>query len=234
MGKKLIIKGADFSAVAIDTPIPPTPPEPPIEDIIIKDKLFSDGVTAYIDTNIVLTANDVLDIVLEFGGTFDKTRFAFGWRNVGSSANADGNTMVALNLGYNQARFVSGGYGDANTSILLDKDTEYHIRIDYVHMKTYLNDIEQTSTPAINMQTSLGTIPLALFTANLAGSINQNFLLNAESSIKYCGITRNGARILDLKPCHKVSINLDGMYDSVSDTFIGPTNGGAFTAQDDE
>lgn len=219
MGKLLIIRDADFSHVAVDVVHRP--------GFVAKNKLHTDG-TAYIDTGIVLGANDVLTIT---GCMTDAliTEFLYGWRNSGASGSTNGNVFFAtINTAGNKfARIAVGGYGNTGYVTNTPLNAEHTIKMDFKNSRAYIDDVPFTATPNVNFPTALGTFTLMLFGLNNQGSIIGK--CSSSHYIKSVNIIRNDTPILDLFPCENEGIA--GMWDRVSDTFFGPEEGGAFTAE---
>lgn len=221
MGKLLIIRNADFSQVAVDVVTR--------AGYVVKNKLHTDG-TAYIDTGIVLGANDVLTIT-GFMTEASVTEFLYGWRNSGATGATDGNVFFAslYDSGYHKhyTRVVVGGYGGTGNTPDVALDEEHTIKMDFKNSLAYIDNVSYTATPKVNFPTALGTFTLMLFGLNNQGSIMNR--CSSSQYIKSVQITRNGTPILDLIPC--IYEGVAGMIDRVSDTFFGPEDGGAFTAE---
>lgn len=220
MGKLLIIKDADFSEVAVDV----------VEraGYVQKSLLRSDG-TAHINTGVVVTSNDVLEIKF-FAETpdTDGNYFLWGWRSSGGTATSNGNVQgfVEKNSSYNYKRLsiCVGGYMAKSNATF---DELHIIKMDFANNAAYIDGVTYSSTPQVNFPTAISGFPLILYAFNNqgtpAGTCYSGFY------IKSCTITRNGNKILDLVPCTYNGVA--GMWDKVSNTFFGSENEGVFTAE---
>lgn len=218
MGKLLIIKDANFSDVAVDV----------VEraGYVQKSLLRSDG-TAYINTGVAVTSNDVLEMRYYAGTpTVDGNYFLWGWRKDGSTGISDGNVQ-GLAEKYSNAYRMSiavGGYMSGNDTTL---DELHTIKMDFANQVAYLDGVTYSKTPQVNFQTAISGYPLILYAFNNQGTPAGNCY--SGFYIKYCTITRSGTKILDLVPCTYNGVA--GMWDRVSNTFFGSENEGVFTAE---
>ncbi len=220
MGKLLIIKDADFSEVAVDV----------VEraGYIQKSLLRSDG-TAYINTGVAVTSNDVLEIKFYAGApSTNGNYFLWGWRASGSTGTSNGNVQgfcAKDSSNYKRVSIAVGGYMNNTTNATFD---ELHIiKMDFANNTAYIDGVTYSSTPQVNFPTAISGLPLILYAFNNqgtpAGTCYSGFY------IKSCTITRNGNKILDLVPCTYNGVA--GMWDKVSNTFFGSENEGVFTAE---
>lgn len=219
MGKQLIIKGADFSENAIDNISP--------SGLIFKDLLVSDG-TAFIDTGIVLANTDVLEITSKYIAKPNVTNALWGWRNSDSSASTNGNVMCIWNAAFDSFSKLVVGSSTGDIPAGYNFLNLRKVTINFQNNTVFLDNTNLSSTYSGTIVYALGTISLGLFGFNTSSGVIGTGNVCA---IGGCKITRNGSVILDYRPCIKDGVS--GMYNMVTNEFVGPTSGGTFTAIDE-
>lgn len=168
--------------------------------------------SAYIDTGIIPNTNTKIDISFELI-TKGNYGIIFGGEDAYNSNgfhlyNTSGNFDISFGARYSAS------------TIPFELNTKYKFVMDKTGFT--LNSTSGT----FETNTISTTYSIYLFAVHRATNVTET---NALKRIYYCKLYNNGTLVRDMIPCYRVSDNVIGMYDLVSNTFFTNAGSGAFT-----
>lgn len=170
--------------------------------------------SAYIDTGIIPNTNTKIDIQFE---TIQRGNFGiiFG----GEETYKDNSFHL-----YNSSGVFDIGFGSIATAFRTSIDYNSNIKYTLIMDKNGFDVNGATGTfPEPTIST---TYSIYLFAVHRETNVLEN---NAQKRIYYCKLYNNGTLVRDMIPCYRVSDNVIGMYDLVSNTFFTNAGSGTFT-----
>lgn len=217
MGKLLIIKGADFSKVAVGK-ITPSPTE-----ITYYDFIHFDG-NSYVTTNVTTKTNTKVETaaVVETWLNVNSYAHILGTRTASLSSNDK--FVVQMSDKYSGVSAAIGNMDDYSQGIKANLGTKYIISAD---SKKFLVNGQTFTTGGV---ITPGTYPFFLGNTNSGGSPltgGQYFIGKLYETKFYEGETL----VADFKPCTKEGVV--GFYDIIGQKFYGNSGAGTLTAWND-
>ena len=178
--------------------------------------------TQYIDTGLVLTQDNSVELEISMNVKNDQNKMLFGTRSGASSNNISINATTNLTLDFNNSNYstyrTEWNY-TINTKYILYNSKEKRVIYNEDH-----NVLAQNTTICNDTITTPQTA--TLFYINPKPS---NTWYNASAKIYYCKIWNNDTLVRNIIPCIRNSDNEVGMYDLVTNTFYTNQGTGSFT-----
>ena len=167
---------------------------------------------AYIDTGVIPNTNTKIDIQFE---TIKKGTYGV----IFGGEEAFGTNAFHLYTNYNNFDI---GFGARYTA----ENIPYNINTKYTLVMDKTGFTLNNTSGTFETNTISTTYSIYLFAVHRATNVIDS---DAQKRIYYCKLYNNGTLVRNLIPCYRISDNVIGMYDLVSNTFFTNAGTGTFT-----